>query len=89
MMLGAYESETTFYHYAPRNIPKPLAWGNYKSDENTYFYLSEYHDMVDQVPDVQQFVSVLVKIHQGSMGQSPDGRFGFHVPTHLAKHSQR
>ena len=83
-MLGTYESEKAFFNYAPEHIPKPLAWGAYKSDPNTYFYLAEYHDMVDDVPDPREFVSIIVKIHQESMGHAPGGRFGFHVPTHLA-----
>ena len=84
MMLGTFASEKAFYEYAPHNIPKPIAWGNYKSNEDMWFYLAEYHDMVDEVPDPQQFVSIIVKIHQESVGKSPTGKFGFDVPTHLA-----
>ena len=84
MMLGTFASEKVFYEYAPLNIPKPIAWGNYKSNEDMWFYLAEYHDMVDKVPDPQQFVCIIAKIHQESMGKSPTGNFGFDVPTHLA-----
>lgn len=83
-MLGTFASEKAFYEYAPQNIPKPIAWGNYKSNEEMWFYLAEYHEMVDEVPDPQQFVSIIVDIHQKSMGNSPTGNFGFDVPTHLA-----
>ena len=82
-MLGTFASEKAFYGYAPLNIPKPIAWGNHKSDEDMWFYLAEYHNMVDKVPDVQQFVAIIVKIHQESMGRSPTGKFGFDVKTHL------
>ncbi|KAL8832478.1 MAG: hypothetical protein Q9191_000248 [Dirinaria sp. TL-2023a] len=84
MMLGTFASENAFYNFAPRNIPKPIAWGNYKSNEDMWFYLAEYHDMTDEVPDPQQFVSIIVKIHRESSGKSPTGKFGFEVPTHLA-----
>lgn len=84
MMLGAFASERAFYEYAPKNIPKPIAWGNYKSDQDTWFYLAEHHNMVEKVPDPQKFVSIIAKIHQESMGKSPTGKFGFDVPTHLA-----
>lgn len=40
--------------------------------------------MVDEVPDPQKFVSIIVKIHQESMAKSPIGNFGFDVTTHLA-----
>ena len=55
-----------------------------KSNEDVWFYLAEYHDMVDELPDPRQFVSIIVKIHQESMDKSPSGKFGFDVPTHLA-----
>ncbi|KAK4694508.1 hypothetical protein P7C71_g3089, partial [Lecanoromycetidae sp. Uapishka_2] len=84
MMLGTYTSEKAFYEYAPKNVPKPIAWGNYKSNEDMWFYLAEYHDMVGEVPDPRKFVSIIVKIHKESMGKSPNGKFGFDVPTHLA-----
>ena len=75
MMLGTFASEEAFYKYVPQNIPRPIAWGNYKSNKDMWF---------DEVPDVQQFVSIIVKIHQESAGKSPNGKFGFDVPTHLA-----
>ena len=84
MMLGTYESEMAFFAYAPEHIPKPLAWGSYKSDPETYFYLANFHDLVDEVPDPRDFVSIIVRIHKESMGKSPNGQYGFDVPTHLA-----
>lgn len=84
MMLGTFVSERALHQFATQNIPKPIASGNYKSSEDTWFYLAEYHDMVDEVPDPRQFVSVVASIHQESMGKSPTGRFGFDVQTHLA-----
>lgn len=83
-MEGTFESEKAFYDYIPDNVPKPIAWGSYQSDLNMYFYLAEYHDMIDETPDSSQFVDIVVKFHGDSMGKAPNGRFGFHVPTHLA-----
>ncbi len=84
MMLGTYESESALFAYAPENVPKPLGWDKYRSDPNTYFYLAEFHDMVDELPNPLDFASLIAKIHRDSMGKAPGGRFGFHVPTHLA-----
>lgn len=52
--------------------------------KHTRFFLSEFIDMVDELPAPTQFVPVIVKIHKDSMGKSPYGKYGFHVPTHLA-----
>ncbi|KPM41145.1 hypothetical protein AK830_g5440 [Neonectria ditissima] len=84
MMEGSFESETLFYHYSPSNVPKPLAWGCWQSDPDMWFYLSHFHDMVDKVPEPQEFVSVIAQIHKDSMGNSPTGKYGFQVSTHLA-----
>ena len=40
--------------------------------------------MVDEVPDPQQFVSIIVRVHQERMGTSPTGEIRFDGPTHLA-----
>ena len=79
---GTYESERLFSQYLPDNVPKPITWGNYESDAQTWFYLCNFHDMVDRVPAIEQFVSIVARVHKDSMGK--ESRYGFHVPTHLA-----
>lgn len=84
MMEGTFASEQSLYSFAPRNVPKPLAWGTYKSEPDSHFYICEFHEMTDDLPDVQKFCAIVAKIHRDSMGQSPNGKYGFHVTTHLA-----
>lgn len=84
MMEGSYESEKIFYHYSPAHVPRPVSWGAYAADANKWFYLSAFHDMVDEMPEAKAFVSMIVQIHKASMGKSPGGAYGFHVATHLA-----
>lgn len=83
MMLGSYESEKIFNEYAPTHVPKPVAWGSYKDDQDMWFLVSEFREMVEETPDVRDFVSIIVKIHKDSAGNSPTGKFGFGVTTHL------
>ena len=83
MMEGSFESEKIFNHYAPKHVPRPVAWGSYKTDPDMWFLLSDFREMGEETPDVQDLVSIIVKIHKDSAGRSPDGKFGFHVPTHL------
>ena len=84
MMTGTYESESAVYSHVPQNVPRPIACDHYQDDENMWFYLAEYHDMVDEIPNPHHFVSVVARLHRESMGKSPNGQFGFHVPTHMA-----
>jgi protein-ribulosamine 3-kinase len=39
----------------------------------------EFKDMADELPPVPEFVAVIATLHQRS--SSPDGKFGFQVPT--------
>ncbi len=82
MFEGTFASESIFHSYIPKHVPKPHAWGQYKSDPSTWFYLGDFHEMLDDVPEVQSFVSIIAKVHEESMGKSD--RYGFEVPTHLA-----
>ncbi|KAL8688735.1 MAG: hypothetical protein Q9218_005423, partial [Villophora microphyllina] len=84
MMEGTFASEQMLYSFAPKNVPKPLAWGTYKSKPDSHFYICDFHDMTDDLPDIQKFCAVVAKIHLDSMGGSPDGKYGFHITTHLA-----
>ncbi|OAG39946.1 hypothetical protein AYO21_05819 [Fonsecaea monophora] len=85
MMVGTYESEQAIHTYLPANVPKPIAWGAYRDDPDMYYYLAEFRDMVaDKVPDPIRVVDAVVQLHRQSSGKSPNGKFGFHVVTHLA-----
>ncbi|CAE7215502.1 Fructosamin-kin multi-domain protein [Pyrenophora teres f. teres] len=84
MMEGTYESELVYHSYCPSHVPRPIAWGEYEDEPDTWFYLCEFHDMVEEVPHPRTFVSIVAGVHKASMGKSPNGRYGFGVPTHLA-----
>ncbi|KAJ4302694.1 hypothetical protein N0V90_001584 [Kalmusia sp. IMI 367209] len=84
MMEGAYSSDKAYSEFASGHIPEPIGFGEFKEDPDTWFYVSEFHDMVDELPDVKDFVNIVSKVHRASMGKSPTGKFGFAVPTHLA-----
>ena len=53
MMLGTFASEQAFHDFISQDIPRPIAWGSHKTSEDIWFYLSEFHDMIDEVPDPQ------------------------------------
>lgn len=83
-MEGSLESDTVYYKFAPANVPKPIAAGAYRSNAQTCFFLAEFCEMKDEMPDPSALMEVLVHVHKTSMGKSPCGKYGFHVPTHLA-----
>lgn len=80
MVMGEYASMTAIYAVLPEFIPRPLAWGTYTAVPNTYFFLCEYRDMLEDMPDSLEFTSLLGRLHHGS--RSPTGKFGFHMTTY-------
>lgn len=84
MMKGTFEAEQALYRYNPEHAPKPVAWGTYADDPDTHFYLCEFVEMYDDLPSARDWAAAVSTLHKNSMGKSPTGQFGFHVPTHLA-----
>lgn len=80
MMHGEFESMRAIYSLLPDFVPKPLAWGTYASIPNTYFFLCQFREMIDEMPDPHQFTARLAALHQNS--KSPTGKFGFHLTTY-------
>ncbi|KAF2688475.1 hypothetical protein K458DRAFT_464970 [Lentithecium fluviatile CBS 122367] len=80
MVHGEFESMTAIYRVTPTFAPKPIAWGTYESVPDTHFYLSEYRDMLLEMPEPDKFAASLSSLHQNSI--SPEGKFGFHMTTH-------
>lgn len=80
MMHGEFESMKAIYAVLPAFAPKPIAWGTYKTLPDTHFFLCDYREMIDEMPDPHKFTSRLAALHQNS--QSPNGKFGFHITTY-------
>lgn len=80
MVSGEFASMTAIYQVVPEFVPKPLAWGAYDAVPDTHFFLCEFRDMVDDMPDPHKFGSLLAGLHQSSA--SPTGKFGFHTTTY-------
>ena len=84
MMEGTFAAESAIHSAIPEHAPKPLAWGTYKSQPDIHFYVCDFVDMLDDVPNPRRWGETIAKLHHNSMGKSPNGKDGFHVMTHLA-----
>lgn len=83
-MKGTFEAEQALHAFVPDRVPRPVAWGPYVSNPDIHFYLCEFVDMENDVPIPEHWAVAVSELHLNSMGKSPTGQFGFHVPTHLA-----
>lgn len=80
MTQGEYRSMLEIYSVTPRFAPKPLTWGTFKSNPNLHFFLCDFITMDNQLPEISKFAESLAELHRES--KSPDGKFGFYVPTY-------
>lgn len=76
---GEYLSAQALHAVIPDNVPRPVSLGVLAKDSNKHFLLCEFVDMVEEMPPVAEFASVIAQLHKNS--QSPGGKFGFDVPT--------
>jgi fructosamine-3-kinase len=86
MVHGEFESMTAIYNLIPNSVPKPIGWGTYETIPDTHFFLCEFKDIDQQLPDIRKFTERLGALHKNS--KSPTGKFGFHVPTYNGNLSQ-
>ncbi|KAI0123278.1 Fructosamine kinase-domain-containing protein [Xylariales sp. AK1849] len=77
---GEYASMKALYEVMPELVPKPVGTGHYARDPDKWFFLCAFHEMVDDVPDVEEFSTMVAEMHK--RGASPDGKFGFPVATY-------
>jgi protein-ribulosamine 3-kinase len=80
MMEGEYESMKVLYSVTPHFCPKPLTHGTFKSNPDLHFFLCDFREMDDELPDLKNFCASLAQLHRDSV--SPEGKFGFHTQTY-------
>ena len=87
MLEGEFHSMTELYKVMPSFVPEPYAWGKFQmSNPETYFFLCEYIEMANDMPDPVQFCSRVAELHK--LSKSPNNCFGFHITTNQGKFPQ-
>ena len=82
MLQGEFEGVSMMARFVPELVPEPIAWGQFQSDANTYYYLASFIELIDALPDTARFCELLAQLHLESRGHCPGGnRFGFPVET--------
>lgn len=77
--IGEYLSSQALHAVIPENVPRPIAVGVLARDSNKHFLISEFIDLIEELPPVAELASVIAQLHKNSV--SPNGKFGFDVPT--------
>ncbi len=80
MVSGEYHSMSAMWKTLPKFVPTPIGCGTYKSNADIHFFLAELINMTDDIPEIQAFTETLAELH--TRGISPNGMYGFEVPTY-------
>lgn len=82
---GEFHSASAINALVPRFVPKAAGWGEYHNGESqVYFFIGDFHDMdLSAAPEPVHFTSQIAELHR--RGTSPNGMFGFPVPTVCGK----
>ncbi|KAI0813425.1 Fructosamine kinase-domain-containing protein [Xylaria sp. FL0064] len=80
MTQSEFESMNSIYKLQPDFVPKPIAHGTYATIPDTHFFLCEFREMSETMPDPHKFCARLAALHQSS--ESPTGKFGYHITTY-------
>jgi protein-ribulosamine 3-kinase len=80
MTKGEFLSISAIHNVLPEFVPRPISHGTYRTVPDTHFFLCEFREMIDDMPDPRKFAALLSTLHQKS--SSPTGKFGFHVTTY-------
>jgi protein-ribulosamine 3-kinase len=63
MVHGEFESMKAIHAVSPDFVPKPIAWGTYKTIPDTHFFLCEFREMMEDMPDPHKFTARLADLH--------------------------
>ena len=77
--MGEYLSSKALYSIIPENVPRPVAVGVLARDSSKHFLISEFVDLIEELPPVADLAEVIARLHRDSV--SPSDKFGFDVPT--------
>ena len=81
-MNGEFESMKALFATSPDFMPRPHDWGSYKSIPDTHFFLCDFHDMVEELPEITNFTKSVAELHRKSL-PAGNGKYGFHVTTYM------
>ncbi|RWA03683.1 hypothetical protein EKO27_g11422 [Xylaria grammica] len=79
LVLGEYHSMNTLWTVMPELVARPYGYGTYEKMEDVHFFLCSFHELTDDIPDIDDFPALVAKLHKAQT--SPDGTFGFPYET--------
>lgn len=82
MVSSEFQAMKVLYAAYPELVLEPMAWGSYREKNDVHFFVSRFHELSGDIPDVDDFLALLAKMHQRSGAKSKTGEFGFPITTY-------
>lgn len=80
MVKGEFASMKALHSIMPDFVPRPIGCGSYASNPDIHFFLCDYINMQDGLPEIEHFVDKLAELHE--KGIASNGKYGFELPTY-------
>jgi protein-ribulosamine 3-kinase len=71
MVRGEFESMKAIYTLLPDFVPEPIAWGSYKTVPDTHFFLCQYREMLEEMPDPHKFTERQIWLPRDHLQRKP------------------
>ncbi|KIM97611.1 hypothetical protein OIDMADRAFT_129991, partial [Oidiodendron maius Zn] len=71
---GQFYSMLALHEEKPDLVPEPLGWGTYEKKPDVHFFLSSFHKMTGDIPNLSDFVPSIADMHNS--GRLINGKFG-------------
>jgi protein-ribulosamine 3-kinase len=86
MVSSEYKSMRLLYELVPDMVAEPIAWGAYKEEADTYFFVCRFCELSGDIPDTSDFPRLLADMHQRAVSKS--GEFGLPLVTYSGRNAQ-
>lgn len=79
-MEGKHLATKAIHEIVPGFVPTPIDNGSLTSIPNMHYYLCRFHDLVEELPEPEDFCVKVATLHGNSVSKT--GKFGFEVVTY-------
>ncbi|KAI0804356.1 Fructosamine kinase-domain-containing protein [Xylaria sp. FL0064] len=70
-----FHAMSALWNVIPEIVASAYGYGTYEKMEDVHFFLCSFHELTDDIPDIDEFLALVVEMHRRQI--SPDWKFGF------------
>lgn len=86
MVSAEHYAMSLLYKLVPEMVAEPVAWGAYKDEPETYFFVCRFRQLSGKIPSVTDFPRLVAEFHKRV--KSETGEFGFPITMYGGRNPQ-